>query len=225
MIKFSRSTLGMVGAFLLIVLAGACAGANVQPSPTPPPARAVTVIATLPPRTIVRTPTPIRPTATPLPPSQTPYTPDPTITSSGPTLVSSTQQAKRINDNMPAEVGPFKKKEVQGGTYASQFGGVMYYVTSEGAVYQIKYWLTGSAGDAAQRYVGLVRNARGAQPLNGLGDEAVIVPAPNPLYIAVRWRNISLELYRPDPRGTTPKPITDDEAIALIRSVYSTLQQ
>jgi hypothetical protein len=226
---FHRTTL-LLGAFVLILFAGACATA--QPTPTPPAGGATNtpggpVIETLPPRpTLERTATQVIPTDTVVAPTSPPVTAAPTITSSGPTLESSENNTKRLLDSAPAQVGPFTLVKDSRLNYATEYGLVLFYRTSEGALYEIKVWVTLSAGGANERYQAIVGGIKtGVQPLRGIGDEAIITTPPNPLYMAVRWRNISLEMYRPDPKGTTPKPITDDEARGLVQALFNLLSK
>ncbi len=229
MVRLFQRTALLLGAFVVSTVVSACA--TVQPSPTPPnsgpTATGGPIIATLPPRpTIVRTPTQIPPTDTPIPPTQPPVTAAPTITSSGPTLESSEANSRRLLGAAPAEVGPFTLVKDDKLNNSAQYGLTLYYRTSEGALYKIIIFVTKSAGEARERYGALIGSVKsGLQPMNGIGDEASITTPPNPLYIAVRWRNISLELYRPDPRGTTPKPISDDDARNLIQALFNLLSK
>lgn len=224
--RFNRSA-ALIALCFIAGLVTACAG-GVAPSPTPRAGGGggTVSVETLPPRSpIPRTPTGIPPSETPRPPTNTPYTPQPTITSSGPTLDSSAINAKKIKDGAPLTVGPFTLVKDDKLTTSSDFGLTLYYRTSEGALYKIIIFITASAGGSRERYAGITAGLKGAQQLSGLGDEAVITAAPNQMYIAMRWRNVAMELYRPDPRGTTPKPITDDDAKALMNALYQLLQQ
>jgi hypothetical protein len=182
------------------------------------------VIVTIPPGpTIERTPTKIPPTATPRPPTETPITPQPTITPSGPTLDPNATNTKSIFDKAPKTVGNFTLVNDSGLTYTLANFVQLNYRTPDGALYVIKVFVTNNMGDVGTRYIALTQSLQSAQKLNNFDDEAIITAPPNALYIAVRFRNSTVELYRPDPKGTTPKPITDDAAVALVRAVYQTL--
>lgn len=212
-----------IGCVALIIFLAGCAG-NIQPSPTPLPGGGGTVIVTLPPApTIERTPTKIPPSPTPRPPTETPITPLPTITPSGPTLDPAAANTKSIFDAAPKTVGNFTLVADAGITYTTTNFVQLSYRTPEGAVYVIKIFVTNGMNDAGVRYVGLTSALQGAQKLTGFADEAIITAAPNALYIAIRFRNATVELYRPDPKGTTPKPLTDDQALALVRAIYQLL--
>jgi hypothetical protein len=179
------------------------------------------------PRTAIpRTPTQIPPTETTAPTSTTQPTAAPTITSSGPTLEAGEANTKKLLDSAPKELGPFTLLNNDKMNNAAEYGLTLYYRTSEGALYRIIIFVTKSAGESAERYNALVSSIKsGAQNFGGIGDQGIITTPPNQLYIAIRWRNITLEMYRPDPRGTTPKPISDDDARKLIQALFDLLSK
>jgi hypothetical protein len=201
-----------------VLLLSACTG-SIQPSPTPniPP---TPIVATQPKVTVDWTATPLPSTSTKNPSSATPAPPPATITASGPTVESSEKNSKAFNQASPKESGPFTR--VDSDSIAGTYGSTLEYKTPEGAVYQIVLFITRSAGEANERFSMLSSGISGKQALK-LGDESFITTPPTRLYIGVRWRNITLEMYRPDPKGTTPKPISDSEALKLIESLYASL--
>jgi hypothetical protein len=117
---------------------------------------------------------------------------------------------------------PFTKLNQEGST--ATHGSTVYYRTPEGAVYEVVLWITDSAGASAERFNSISQGIEGKQALK-LGDEAFITPAGNRLFIAIRYRNMNLELSRPDPKGTTPKPLTDSQALDLMTALFKQLPQ
>ncbi len=191
------------------------ATATVAPLPTATPG---VIIETLVPQTPDNTATPIPPTAT-LPPTDViSATPAPTVTISGTAISQGVSNAKAFNAAAPASVGPFQL--VKTSSVAYQYGSVLYYRTEDGALYTILLWLTTSATDAVMRYSGEVANIANPQPLK-LGDEAVYSMVDTRLLAVIHYRNVIIDIDRPDPTGTVPTvKLTDDQVKQLATQMF-----
>ncbi len=237
-----RTAQGACGGLLGLMLA-ACASApsaTATPLPTatnsgPPTA----IIITAPPQTMdfIASLTPI-PTDTPAPtltPSEAPPTLGPTITSSGPTVAPQATNAEAFVQSVPTSVGPFQiyptAKAASANAQApaspnlaapivNAGGSAFYYRTSDGALYQVVLWLTGSAQDAFDHFNVDKGSMTGTQTLQ-LGDEGYYSMVDLRLMVIIRYRNMVIDIYRPVPNSTVPtvKP-TDQQVKDLATQIF-----
>ena len=205
---------------LALLAVGACVpspAATVTPPPTATPGVTI-VIETLAPKTPDNTATAVPPTDTLAPTDVTPATPAPTVTISGTMISQGVSNAKAINAAAPASVGPFTL--VKPSSVAYQYGSTLYYRTEDGALYTIILFLTSSATDAVTRYSAELAGVANPQPLK-LGDEAVYSMVDTKVLALIHYRNVIIDIYRPDPTGTVPTvKLTDDQVKQLATDMF-----
>lgn len=182
-------------------------GSNIQIQTLPPHPTGVPPTATAAP-----------PTDTPLPTDYVPPTPGPAATISGTAIAQGVQNAQAFNAAAPTQIGPFHL--VNSGSSAYQYGSVLYYQTEDGAVYTIVMYLTNGVTDALSRYTAELQNAANPQPLK-LGDDAVYSMVDTHVLALIHYRNVVIDIYRPDPSGTVPTvKLTEDQVKQLATQIF-----
>lgn len=227
-------------AILVALASGACAGQSASPTPivlsNPTSATQGVVVVTKAKATLDNTATPIPITDTPAAPSDTPQaavtlgvetdaprpTEGPQITASGPTLEPKVSNSQSYNKAAPASSGPFRRVDKLSST--DKNGSSLVYSTAEGAQYQVALWITDSAQEALDRYKLETAALPDKRPIK-LGDEGVITGPSSYVLAEVRYRNMVLVVYRPNPNsGTIPaRQPTENEVIALVTALFNSI--
>jgi len=178
------------------------------------------LVQTLPPHPEANTPLPTaaQPTDTPFPTDYLSPTPGPTATISGTAISQGVQNAQAFNSAAPTQIGPFKL--LTSGSLAYQYGSVLSYQTEDGAVYTVIMYLTNDVTDALTRYDGELQAIANPQPLK-LGDAAVYSMVDTHELALIHYRNVVIDIYRPDPTGTVPTvKLTDDQVKQLATQIF-----
>ncbi len=148
-------------------------------------------------------------------------TPVASITASGPLLEPQIDNAQTSVTGAPQSVGPFSLDKASSTIDAHR--STLSYRTDDGQDFLVVLWITNSAREALDHYRAETSMMSGAQPV-AVGDEAVITPPGNSVLAEMRYRNTVLVIYRPEQSSpVSPKPIADDQVVALVQALFDAL--